>query len=210
MIRITVHRKFADGSPSLSVSPRRGFRTFENAANSAMRLLADETRQPGHEQVAEYVVTYRWNTGRAQRDYYRANSDGPPEYLRSEAVEEEPGRAMGRCRDCGAAVEVETRMHEPARVLPHGCPARVCEYPGCRVTELQDGMVQADDGAWFCPRHALLNIARTLLTLYRVQGDADWSQICELIAETLPDVIAKVEAADGRHLDPGARTDVTV
>jgi len=68
MIRVTVHRKFADGSPSLSVSPRRGFRTFENAANSAMRLLADETRQPGHEQVAEYVVTYRWNTGRAQRD----------------------------------------------------------------------------------------------------------------------------------------------
>ena len=121
MIRITIHRKFADGSPSLSASPQRGFRTFENAANSAVRLLADETRQPGHERVVEYEVTYRWSTGRAQRDYCRATSDGRPEYLRSEAVEEEPGSAMGRCRDCGAAVEVETRMHEPARVLPHGC-----------------------------------------------------------------------------------------
>src|SRR3989442_10792782 len=98
MIRITVHRKFADGSPSLSVSLRRGFRTFENAADSAMRLLADETRQPGHEQVAGYVVTYRWDTGRVQGDYYRATSDGPPEYLRSEVLEEEPGRATGRCR----------------------------------------------------------------------------------------------------------------
>ena len=77
------------------------------------------------------------------------------------------------------------------------------------MTELQDRMVQADHGAWFCPRHALLNIAKALLTLYRARGDADWSQICELIAETLPGVIAKVEAADGLHLDPGARTDVT-
>jgi hypothetical protein len=42
MIRVTVHRKFSDGTPSLAVSPRRGFKTFENAANSAMRLLADE------------------------------------------------------------------------------------------------------------------------------------------------------------------------
>ena len=81
-------------------------------------------------------------------------------------------------------------MHEPARVLPHGCPARVCEYPGCRVTELHDRMVQADDGAWFCPRHGLLNAAKVLLTLYRAPGDADWSQICELIAETLPGVLA--------------------
>src|SRR5437879_1800807 len=98
MIRVTVHRRFSDGEPSLSVSPRQGFKTFEKAANSAMRLLADETRQPGHAEVAEYVVTYRWDTGRVQRDYYRATSDGAPEYLRTEALEEEPGRAMGRCR----------------------------------------------------------------------------------------------------------------
>src|SRR5262249_41674754 len=37
MIRVTVQRKFADGSQSLSVSPRRAFKTFEGAANSAMR-----------------------------------------------------------------------------------------------------------------------------------------------------------------------------
>ena len=65
------------------------------------------------------------------------------------------------------------------------------------MTELHDRMVQADDGVWFCPGHALLNVAKTLLALYRTPGDADWSQICELIAETLPGVIAKVEVADG-------------
>lgn len=193
MIRVTVHRKFADGSPSLSVSPRRGFKTFKNAANSAMRLLADETRQPGHERVAEYVVIYRWDAGRVQRDYYRATADGPPEYLRSETAEDEPGRAMGRCPDCGEAVEVETRMHQPARVLPHGCPARLCKYPDCRIVELPDRMVQLDDGPWYCPAHALLLVAKTLVLLYRVEGSADWTSICELIAETLPGVIRKIE-----------------
>ena len=90
MIRVTVQRKFADGSPSLSVSPRRGCRTFERAADSAMRLLADETQQPGHERIAQYVVTYRWDTGRVQRDYYSADGDAPPEYLRSEGASKEP------------------------------------------------------------------------------------------------------------------------
>jgi hypothetical protein len=84
MIRITVHRKFADGSPSLSVSLRREFKTFQGAANSAMRLLGDETRQPGHERVTEYIVTYRWDSGRVQRDYYRAVADGYPGYEHSE------------------------------------------------------------------------------------------------------------------------------
>lgn len=203
MIRVTVHRKFVDGSPSLSVSPRRGFKTFENAANAGMRLLADETRQPGHERVAEYNVTYRWDSGRVQRDYYRAATDGTPEYLRSETAENEPGSAWGRCPDCGEAVEVETRMHEPARVLPHGCLARVCEYPDCRIIALPEGMVRFDDGAWYCPSHALLTVGKTLVLLYRVEGDADWSGICELIAETLPEVIRKVEEPKGyrRRLD---------
>lgn len=86
MIRVTVHRRFADGSPSLSVSPRRGFRTASRAADAAMQLLADETEQPGHERVAEYVVTYRWDTGRVQRDYYVASANSPPEYVRSETA----------------------------------------------------------------------------------------------------------------------------
>ena len=89
MIRVTVHRKFADGSPSLSVSPRRGFRTFLRASDAAVRLLADETQQPGHERIGESVVTYRWDTGRVQRDYYRATVDAPPQYLRSESVDVE-------------------------------------------------------------------------------------------------------------------------
>ena len=87
MIRVTVHRRFADGSPSLSVSPRRGFRTAVGASAAAIRLLADETQQPGHERVGEYVVTYRWDTGRLRRDYYRAMDQAPPEYVRSEAVD---------------------------------------------------------------------------------------------------------------------------
>lgn len=204
MIRITVHRKFADGSPSLSISPRRRFKIFERAADAAMRLLAEETRQPGHERIAEYVVTYQWDTGQVQRDYYRAVPDSAPEYLRSERDAGQPGRAWGRCPDCGEAVEVETRLHEPARVLPHGCPARVCEYPDCRIIALPEGMVQFADGPWYCPSHALLLAAKTLVLLYRVEGDADWSSICELIAETLPDVIRKVEEPRGypRRLDP--------
>jgi hypothetical protein len=87
MIRVTVHRKFADGSPSLSVSLRREFKTFEGAANSAMRLLAAEVTQPGHERVAEYDVTYRWDTGRVQRDFYRASTGNVPQYVRSEVDE---------------------------------------------------------------------------------------------------------------------------
>lgn len=201
MIRVTIHRKFSDGSPSLSVSARQAFRKLENAASAAMRLLADEMRQPGHERVAEYVVTYRWDSGRAQRDYYGAAPDGAQEYLRSETSENGPGRAWGRCPDCGEAVEVETRLHEPARAVPHGCPARVCEYPGCRIIALPVGMVRFDDGTRYCPSHALLAAAKTLVLLYRVEGDADWSSICEVIAEMLPEVIRKVEAAEA-----GART----
>lgn len=197
MIRITIHRKFANGSPSLSVSARRRFKVFERAAETAMRLLADETRQPGHERVAEYVVTYEWETGRVQRDYYRATPEAAPEFVRSEHDAGQPGRAMGRCPDCGEAVEVEIRMHEPGRVLPHGCPARVCEYPGCRIIALPDGMVQFRDGPWYCPSHALLLLAKTLVLLCRVEGDAEWPSVRELIAATLPEVIRKVEEGKG-------------
>jgi hypothetical protein len=64
-------------------------------------------------------------------------------------------------------------------------------------------MVQFADGPWYCPSHALLLVAKTLVLLYRVEGDADWSSISELIAETLPDVIRKVEVESGfsRRLD---------
>jgi hypothetical protein len=67
-------------------------------------------------------------------------------------------------------------------------------------------MVQADDGSWFCPRHGLLVTVKALVALYQVEGDADWAAISGLIAETLPDMIRKVEAADGRQrrLDPAS------
>src|SRR5438552_2007424 len=110
--------------------------------------------------------------------------------------ENKPVRSWGRCPDCGAAVEVEVRKPDLARVLPHGCPARVCEYPGCRVSEVHDRMVHTDDGAWFCPPHGLLVTAKALVALYCVEGDADWSQICEVITEALRAVINKVEAAE--------------
>jgi len=39
--------------------------------------------------------------------------------------------------------------------------------------------------------------------LYRVEADADWSSICELTAERLPDVISKIKKRKGypRRLD---------
>jgi len=114
-----------------------------------------------------------------------------------------PSRAIGRCPDCGAAVEVEIQRPHPARVLPHACRGRACEYTGCPVTDLPDRMVQLDSGAGYCPRHGLLVATKTLVALYKVEGDADWSAICELIAEVLPDVIRKVEAAENGSRSPG-------
>jgi hypothetical protein len=203
MIRITIHRQFADGSPSLSISFRRRFKVFERAADAAALLLAEETRQPGCERVAEYVITYQWDSGCTQRDYYRAAPGSPPEYLRSEHDAGQPGRAMGRCPDCGEAVEVAIRMHEPGRVLPHGCPARICEYPDCHIIALPEGMVQFADGPWYCPSHALLLVSKTLVLLTHGGGDVDWPSVRDLIAGTLPHVIRKVEEGKGypRRLD---------
>lgn len=53
-----------------------------------------------------------------------------------------------------------------------------------------------DDSAWYCPRHGLLVTAKALVALYQVEGDADWSEICAVIGEVLPEVIRKVEAAE--------------
>lgn len=112
------------------------------------------------------------------------------------AKKKKPSRATRQCPDCGAAVEVEILKPASARVSLHGCPARACEYPGCRVTKLHELMVRFDDGAWYCPRHGLLLTAKTLLALHQVEGDVDWSGISAVIAEILPDVTRKVEAAE--------------
>jgi hypothetical protein len=104
--------------------------------------------------------------------------------------------AWGRCPDCGAAVEVEIRKPLPGRILPHGCPARACEYPACRAVELQDRMFRYDDGTWYCPRHGLVVVARALVALYRVEGDADWSAMSEIIGETLPEILRRIDAKE--------------
>ncbi len=110
--------------------------------------------------------------------------------------DKKPSIAWGRCPDCGAAVEVEIRKPLPGRVLPHGCPARACEYPACRVVELQERMFRYDDGTWYCPRHGLIVATRALVALYRAEGEADWSVVSELIGETLPEILRRIDATE--------------
>jgi hypothetical protein len=66
---------------------------------------------------------------------------------------------------------------------------------------MADRMVRHESGAWHCPVHALLLAARHLVSLYRAEGEADWTAICEIIGETLPDIVAKTEHHD-RPLPP--------
>lgn len=100
---------------------------------------------------------------------------------------------IGRCPDCGAAVAFVIRPGVPTEIAPHGCPARACEYPGCRVRRLRDAMVQVHAGVWHCPAHGLLLFAKHLIALYRSEGEADWARISEIIGEVLPDLVAKIE-----------------
>lgn len=102
----------------------------------------------------------------------------------------------GRCPDCGAAVPVTLVRGKPGEIAPHACGARACEYERCRVKRLMDEMVQFPTDEWYCPRHGLLLAARDLVSLYRVEGDADWTAICEIISELLPQLVAKVEARE--------------
>ncbi len=76
-----------------------------------------------------------------------------------------------------------------------------------RFKFLSARMVHSGDGAWYCPRHGLLVTAKALLGLYQVEGDADWSEICAVIREVLPEVIHKVEAGEigAARLDPAPR-----
>ncbi len=105
-------------------------------------------------------------------------------------------QTQGRCPDCGALVLVTITPGRPAEIPPHPCDARACEYGGCRVRALMDEMVQFPAGEWYCPSHGLLLAARDLVSLYRVEGDADWTAICEIIAELLPALVTKVEARE--------------
>ncbi len=103
-------------------------------------------------------------------------------------------KTQGRCPDCGAPVLVTITRGSPAEIPPHACGARACEDEGCRVRALMDEMVRFPAGEWYCPSHGLLLAARDLVALYRVEGDADWTAICEIIGELLPELLAKAEA----------------
>jgi hypothetical protein len=105
-------------------------------------------------------------------------------------------QTWGRCPDCGAAVLVTRVRGKPGEIAPHACTARACEYERCRVKLLIDEMVQFPSDEWYCPPHGLLLAARDLVSLYRVEGDADWTAICEIIAELLPELVAKIEARE--------------
>ena len=113
-------------------------------------------------------------------------------------------KTIGRCPDCGNPVEVKLVTGRPGTILPHGCPVRVCEYPDCRMTRVQDEMVQRDEGAWYCPPHGLVAVVQNLVALYRVPGVADWNVICEIISETLPALLARLRAwpAERRSVSP--------
>ena len=108
-----------------------------------------------------------------------------------------PHELLGRCPDCGAPVAATKRPGLPADIPAHGCPARTCEYTGCRLRRSADEMVQFTTGSWFCPVHALFLASSDLVSLYRAEGEADWKGISEVIAEALPDIIRKFERSDG-------------
>jgi hypothetical protein len=108
-------------------------------------------------------------------------------------AETEIRKTIGRCPDCGSRVEVQRIAGRTGSILPHGCPARECEYHGCRVIGLQNEMTRLDDQAWYCPSHALVVVAEDLVSLYRTRGDADWTLISEILGETLPELLLKAK-----------------
>jgi len=112
-------------------------------------------------------------------------------------------RTQGRCPDCGASVDVLIVEGQPGEISPHDCPSRRCEYPRCRKKGLVDEMVAFRGAEWMCPEHGLLRATKELVSLYRAEGDADWTAISEIIAEILPGIVVKVEArtpqSPGQH-----------
>ena len=81
------------------------------------------------------------------------------------------------------------------RATPAG--SRICEYPGCTSEENLEAMTQLAGGEWFCIPHALLAAARDLVALYRVEGEADWTTISEILGETLPRLVEQADAVLG-------------
>jgi hypothetical protein len=55
-------------------------------------------------------------------------------------------------------------------------------------------MYRYDDGSWYCPRHGLFVAAWALVALYRTEGGADWAAMSEIIGETLPEILRRIDA----------------
>jgi len=69
-------------------------------------------------------------------------------------------------------------------------------------------MFRYDDGTWYCPRHGLVVAARALVELFRAEGEADWSAMSDLIEETLPEILRRIdltESSSGRLESPSTR-----
>ncbi len=108
-------------------------------------------------------------------------------------------QTLGRCPHCGKSVTVNIIEGQPGEILPHACGSRACEYEGCQARALMEEMVQFNSEEWYCPHHALLLAAKDLVSLYRAEGDADWTVISEIIGETLPDLVTKAETQEHRR-----------
>src|SRR6266851_9696405 len=129
----------------------------------------------------------------------RARLQSPREYAsvpRGGCTNDQAGRGvakkLAKTLRTGSSPALSFVNRCPARVMPHRCPARACEYPECRVVELQDRMFRYDDGTWYCPRHGLIVATRALVALYRVEGEADWSVLSEVIEEALPEILRRI------------------
>jgi len=106
-----------------------------------------------------------------------------------------PRQVSGRRSDRGATLPVTPRAREPSAIEPHPCAPITRQADGDRVGRLLD-MIQSPSGPWYC--HALLLAARELVSRYRVEGEADWTAIAEIIGETLPEILAAVERETDR------------
>ena len=58
---------------------------------------------------------------------------------------------------------------------------------------------------WYCPRHGMRVVANALVALYQVEGDADWSEISDLIGAGSPAGDAQGRRARERRMRPAIR-----
>ncbi len=79
------------------------------------------------------------------------------------------------------------------------------------MAALGEDMVQMEGGAWYRPGHALLLAAKTPVSLYRVDGEADYTAISEVLGESPPEILTNLDGVEVASAvmrpRPGARHD---